>query len=62
MNEYNEMIYGWYYIISLRREYPEKRIFVAKYDYSDAYSQMNHTASAAAQSIAIFGKIAYVAL
>jgi hypothetical protein len=68
MNEYNEIIYGWclsriiHYVVLLRREYPEKRIFVAKYNYSDAYRQMNHAASAAAQSIVIFGKIAYIAL
>jgi hypothetical protein len=68
MNEYNEIIYGWclsriiHYVVSLGREYPEKRIFVAKYNHSDAYRRMNHAASATAQSIPIFGKIAYIAL
>jgi hypothetical protein len=62
------MIYGWclsriiHYVVALRREHPNKRIFVAKYDYSDAYRRMNHAASAAAQSIAIFDGVAYIAL
>jgi hypothetical protein len=41
MSEYRDMIYGWraspiiHFIVSLRLEYPEARIFIAKYDYSD---------------------------
>jgi hypothetical protein len=68
MAAYNEMIYGWclsriiHYVIALRQAHPQKRIFVAKYDYSDAYRRMNHAASAAAQSIAVFGGVAYIAL
>jgi hypothetical protein len=68
MGAYNEMIYGWclsriiHYVLALRQAYPLKRIFVAKYDYSDAYRRMNHAASAAAQSIAVFDGVAYIAL
>jgi hypothetical protein len=68
MNEYNKTIYGWclsriiHYVVSLQGEFREKRIFVAKYNYSDTYRRMNHAASAVTQSIAIFGKIAYIAL
>jgi hypothetical protein len=48
--------------VALWREHPNKRIFVAKYDYSDAYHRMNHAALAAAQSIAIFDEVANIAL
>jgi hypothetical protein len=43
MDKYNEMIYGWclsciiHYIVALQSEHPNTRIFVAKYDYSNAY-------------------------
>jgi hypothetical protein len=64
----NKMIYGWclshilHYVIALHQAYPNKWIFVAKYNYSDAYRRMNHAASAATQSIAVFGGVAYIAL
>jgi hypothetical protein len=38
MDEYNKMIYGWclsriiHYVVALRREHPNKRVFVSKYD------------------------------
>jgi hypothetical protein len=67
MEAYNKMIYGWclsciiHYVIALRQADPQKGIFVAKYDYSNAYRRMNHAASAAAQSITVFGGVAYIA-
>jgi hypothetical protein len=68
MDLYNEMIYGWclsrliHYIVALRMKYPTSKIFIAKYDYSDAYRRVNHSAKAAVQSIAVFDGVAYVAL
>ena len=68
MESYPEIFYGWcasriiHFIVSLRLNHPEKRIFIAKYDYSDAYRRMAHSATAAAQSIAILLGIAYIAL
>ena len=68
MEAYVEMIYGWclsrviHFIVALRLAYPLHRIFIMKYDYSDAYRRVAHSPSAAAQSIIIFAGIAYIAL
>jgi hypothetical protein len=68
MEAYPEMIYGWclpriiHYIVALRSQFPDQRIFISKYDYSDAYRRIAHAASAAIQSIALFAGIAFVAL
>jgi hypothetical protein len=68
MEAYVEMIYGWclsrviHFIVALRLAHPTKRIFIMKYDYSDAYRRVAHSASAAAQSIIIFAGVAYIAL
>jgi len=68
MDAYPEMIYGWclmrilHFIAALRFRFPNQRIFIAKYDYSDAYRRMCHSANAAAQSVAILSGVAYIAL
>jgi hypothetical protein len=68
MDEYTEMIYGWclgrvvHYIVSLRLQYPGQKIYISKYDYSDAYRRIHHAASAAVQSIIVIGEVAYIAL
>jgi hypothetical protein len=68
MKQYAEMIYGWclgrilHFIAALRLAHPRQRIFIAKYDYSDAYRRIAHSGTAAAQSISIFDNVAYVAL
>ncbi len=68
MEEYGEMVYGWclprtiQYIVTLRQHHPQKRIFISKYDYSDAYRRIAHSASAAVQSIALFAGLAFIAL
>jgi hypothetical protein len=68
MTKYNEMIYGWclsrllHFIVALRLAHPAQSILISKYDYSDAYRRMAHAGPAAAQSIAIFGEVAYIAL
>jgi hypothetical protein len=68
MSQYADMVYGWclgrliHFIVALRLRYPQQRIFISKYDYSDAYRRVAHSARAAVQSIIIFGQIAYIAL
>jgi hypothetical protein len=68
MSEYVEMIYGWclsriiHFIVALRLAYPLLRIFIMKYDYSDAYRRVAHSPLAAAQSVIIFARVAYIAL
>jgi hypothetical protein len=68
MEQYAEMIYGWcltrilHFIVALRLAHPSQRIFISKYDYSHAYRRIAPAASAAAQSISIFGCVAYIVL
>jgi hypothetical protein len=68
MSAYVEMVYGWclpriiHYVVSLRSRYPELRILISKYDYSDAYRRIAHSAEAAAHTIAINGNTAYLSL
>jgi hypothetical protein len=68
MSRYPEMIYGWcllriiHFVVALRLRHPQKRIFLAKYDFSDAYRRIAHSASAVIQSIIIFAGIAFLAL
>jgi hypothetical protein len=67
MDAYSEMIFGWclfriiHLIVSLRLHYPHSRILISKYDYSDAYRRMAHSASAAAQTIVISAELAFIA-
>ena len=68
MTAYAEMIYGWclpriiHYVVSLRARFPDLRILISKYDYSDAYRRIAHSAAAAAQTIAVNGTTAYLSL
>ena len=60
------MIYGWrlsrviHYIIALRLKFPDERILISKYDFSDAYRRVAHSATAAAQSVIVFANITYI--
>jgi hypothetical protein len=36
-----------HYIVALQMKFPDKRIFLTKYDYSDAYRQIVHASLAA---------------
>ena len=68
MSAYPEMVYGWclsrilHYIVAVRLAYPDRIIFISKYDYSDAYRRIAHSASAAAQTIAVHDFMSYLAL
>jgi hypothetical protein len=62
------MIYGWcllriiHFVVALRLAHPHKRIFLAKYDFSDAYQRVAHSGAAAVQSIIVFAAVAFIAL
>jgi hypothetical protein len=62
------MIYGWcfgrviHFVVALRAEHPDSCIFIAKYDFSNAYRRVAHTARAAAQTNLVMGQVAYVML
>ena len=68
MSAYVEMVYGWClpriinFIVALRSQNPTTLILISKYDYSDAYRRIAHSASAAAQTIAINGETAFLSL
>jgi hypothetical protein len=68
MSQYADTIYRWclgrtiHFIVALRLRFPNQQIFLSKYDYSDAYRRVAHSARAAVQSIIVFGSIAYIAL
>jgi hypothetical protein len=51
-----------HFIITLHTHHPDCRIPISKYNYSDAYHRIAHSAHTAFQSIAIFCDIAYIAL
>ena len=59
MEAYMKMIYGWclprilHYIVALRLKFPSQIIFICKYDYSDAYRRVAHSALAAVQTISV---------
>jgi hypothetical protein len=68
MEAYHKNNCGWclsriiHFIEALHLRYPDQKIFIAKYDYSDAYCQVAHWAEAAVRSIIIFARIAYISL
>jgi hypothetical protein len=66
MDQYPEMVYGWalpriiHFVVALRLAGPERTIFIAKYDYSDAYRRMAHSALAVVQTITTCLLLAFV--
>jgi hypothetical protein len=68
MEAYIEMIYGWcllrviHFIVTLQLAHPSLRVFIVKYNYSDAYRRVAHSPLAAAQSIIVSAGIAYITL
>ena len=62
------MIYGWclprilHFLVAVRLANPGQIIFICKYDYSDAYRRIAHSAKAAAQTIAVHDGLAYLSL
>ncbi|NER25730.1 MAG: hypothetical protein F6J96_34575 [Symploca sp. SIO1C2] len=68
MERYPEMVYGWclirviHFVVELRAAHPRKKIFIMKFDYSDAYRRISHQGKAASQSILVVDGTAYVSL
>ena len=68
MSAYPEMIYGWcmpriiHYVLALRVKHPGYKVLISKYDYSDAYRRIAHSAEAAEQTISVHEGIAYMSL
>jgi hypothetical protein len=66
MSAYPEMIYRWcmsrilHYIIVLWLTFPSTLVLIPKYDYSDAYRQVAHSATAVAQTISTCNNYAYI--
>ena len=57
MDQHPEMVCGWalpriiHFIVALRLAWPLRTVFISKYDCSDAYRRMAHSALAVAQTI-----------
>ena len=68
MSKYPEMVYGWcllrviHFIVALRHQHPQQPIYISKFDYSDAYRRISHTAAAAAMTILAVGSAAFLML
>jgi hypothetical protein len=65
MDRYPDMVYGWclhrifHYLAALRYRFPETRIYLSKFDYSDAYKRLSQSPRATAATVVRFGQIAY---
>ena len=65
MERYPDMVYGWclqrilHYLAALRSRFPSTRIYLSKFDYSDAYKRLSQSPKATASTVVRFGKIAY---
>ena len=68
MEKYPGMVYGFclhriiHYICALRLKFPNERILISKYDFSDAYRRIAHSARAVAQTILVIENVAYLCL
>lgn len=68
LSKHPPMIYGWcinrlvHFIVCLRFRRPRVRIYLSKYDYSDAYKRISHIPSAAAATIIVICHLVYIYL
>ena len=68
MTKYPDMVYGWclsrilHYLASLRHRNPGRKIFISKYDYSDAYKRISQDAETAVATVIRVDSIAYICL
>jgi hypothetical protein len=51
-----------HFVVALRLAYPDQKIFIAKFDFSDAYRRIAHAALAIVKTIIVAEGIAYLAL
>ena len=65
MSRYTDMVYGWcfqrilHYLAALRSAHPSTRIYLSKFDYSDAYKRISQSPQATAATVVRFGRVAY---
>ena len=68
MGRYPDMVYGWcfsriiHYLAALRYHNPEKKIYISKFDYSDAYKRLSQSHQTCAATVVRFAEIAYIFL
>ena len=68
LDSYTEMIYGWclsrvlHFVAALRWRHPGVRIFIAKFDFSDAYRRVHYSGEAALEQVIAVGDLAYIML
>jgi hypothetical protein len=68
MSRYPEMVYGWcfsrimHYFADLRHHHPGQRVYISKFDYSDAYKRMSQSPRTCAATVVRFAEIAYIFL
>ena len=68
MAAYPEMVYRFclsrtiHFIVALQRKFPEERILISKYDFSNVYRRMAHRASSSIHTILVHGTRAYIYL
>ena len=68
MEQYPDMVYGFclirtiHYVVALRQDFPNERILISKFDFSDAYRRISLFRLAVVQTILIVQSIAFVPL
>jgi hypothetical protein len=68
MSCYPDMVYGWcfsriiHYLAALRHLNPRQRIYISKFDYSDAYKRISQSPGTCAATVVRFAEIAYIFL
>ena len=66
IEKYPDMVYGFclsrilHYLAALRYRNPQKKIFISKFDYSDAYKRIAQSPRASASTVIRFGEVAYI--
>ena len=66
IDRYPDMVYGFclsrilHYLAALRHRNPGRKIFISKFDYSDAYKRISQSPRASASTVIRFGEVAYI--
>ena len=63
---YPDMVYGWclsrilHRLAAMRYRHPGVKIFISKYDFSDAYKRISQSPQTSAKTVIKFGEVAYL--
>ena len=66
IERYPDMVYGFclwrilHYLAALRYRNPRRKIFISKFDYSDAYKRISQSPRTSASTVIRFGEVAYI--